>query len=391
VTIQNRWIMLAVLFLARTALALQFQTIASAGPFLIAALAIDYASIGLLIGLHSLPGVAIAIPGGVIGQRFGARRIALVGLAMMVLGGIMVGFAQSFAAAAAGRTVLGVGAVLFNVLATKMITDWFAGREIATAMGVFVSSWPLGIALGLIAFGPLATAHGWTAIMHVSTVCVLAGFAAVALFYREPPGVAPPSATRLRLDLSRREWTLICIAGAIWALFNVAYIVLVSFGPELFTQRGFSLTQASFIVSLIGWMLIPAIPLASFVSERSGRPRLIMLAAFIVMTVAMIVLPFASGIAFLAAFAVIVLVTGVPPGLVMALPAQALRPETRAGGMGVFYTWYYAAMAFLPGGAGLARDLTASVVAPILFAAAMMILCAVALVLFHMAERMPPR
>ena len=48
--------------------------------------------------------------------------------------------------------------------------------------------------------------------------------------------------------------------------------------------------QASFIVSLIGWTLIPAIPLASFVSERSGRPRLIMLAAFIVMTVAMIVL-----------------------------------------------------------------------------------------------------
>src|SRR5947199_8502959 len=128
--LDRRWLILLVLFLARTALAVQFQAVASAGPFLIAALAIDYALIGLLIGLHSLPGVAIAIPGGVIGQRFGARRIALIGLALMVLGGIIVGFAQSFAAAAAGRTVLGVGAVLFNVLATKMITDWFAGREI---------------------------------------------------------------------------------------------------------------------------------------------------------------------------------------------------------------------------------------------------------------------
>jgi predicted MFS family arabinose efflux permease len=387
--IQNRWAILFVLFVARTALALQFQSVGSAAPFLIAALAIDYASIGLLIGLHSLPGIAIAIPGGVIGQRFGAKRIALVGLALMILGGLIMGLGQSFAALAIGRTVLGTGAVLFNVLATKMITDWFAGHEIATAMGVLVSSWPLGIALGLIAFGPLGVAYGWTGIMHVSTACVVLGFAVVALAYHDPPGMPPAGPAKLRLDLNRREWTLVCIAGAIWALFNVAYIVLVSFGPELFTRRGFSLTEASFLMSLVGWTLIPAIPLASFVAERSGRPRLVLLIAFIVLALALALLPFVDGAAFLAIFAIIVLCNGVPPGLVMALPAQSLRAETRAGGMGVYYTWYYAAMAVLPGGAGLARDLAASAAAPILFAATMMALCAVALILFTTAQRKP--
>jgi predicted MFS family arabinose efflux permease len=384
---ETRWLVLFVLFLARVALALQFQAVASTGPFLIAALAIDYAAIGLLIGLHSLPGVVIAIPGGVIGQRFGAKQVALFGLALMVLGGIIMGLSTSFAGLAIGRTVLGIGAVLFNVLATKMVADWFSGREIATAMGMLVSSWPLGIALGLIVFGPLATAYGWSSVMHVSTLCVLAGFAVVALCYRDPPGTAPAGPARLKLDLDRREWTLVSIAGAIWALFNVAYIVLVSFGPELFTRRGLSLTQASFIVSLIGWTLIPAIPLASFVAERFGRPRLFIFGAFAVMTVAMAILPFAQGIGFFVAFAVIVLTMGIPPGLIMALPAQALRPETRAGGMGVYYTWYYGGMAVLPGGAGLARDLTGSAAAPVMFATAMMILCIVALVLFHAAER----
>jgi predicted MFS family arabinose efflux permease len=376
-----------VLFLARVALALQFQTVASSGPFLIAALAIDYASIGLLIGLHSLPGIGIAIPGGVVGQRFGAKRVALIGLVLMVLGGVIMGFSQSFTGLAIGRTVLGIGAVLFNVLATKMATDWFTGREIATAMGFLVSSWPLGIALGLIFFGPLGVAYGWSAIMHVSTACVLAGFAVVALCYCDPPGAVSGGPAGLKLDLDRREWTLVCLAGAIWALFNVAYIVLVSFGPELFTQRGYSLTQANFIVSLIGWTLIPSIPLASFVAERFGRPRLVILGAFTLITVAMAILPFAYGIAFLAAFAAIVLGMGIPPGLIMALPAQALRPETRAGGMGVYYTWYYASMAVLPSGAGLARDLTGTAAAPALFAAAMMILCIFALMLFHAAER----
>jgi hypothetical protein len=65
----------------------------------------------------------------------------------------------------------------------------------------------------------------------------------------------------------------------------------------------------------------------------------------------LLVLPFASGVGLLAAFALIVLGMGVPPGLIMALPAQALRPDTRAGGMGVYYTWCYAAMAILPIGA----------------------------------------
>lgn len=385
--IQNRWAILFALFVARTALALQFQSVGSAAPFLIAAFAIDYASIGLLIGLHSLPGIAIAIPGGVIGQRFGAKRVALVGLALMTLGGVIMGFGPSFVWLAVGRTMLGTGAVLFNVLATKMITDWFAGREIATAMGTFVSSWPLGIALGLVVFGPLGSAYGWSAVMHVSTVCVIAGFAVVALAYRDPPGTPPAGPARLRLDLDRREWTLVCIAGAIWALFNVGYIVLVSFGSELFTQRGYSLTQASFLMSLVGWTLIPAIPLASFVAERSGRPRVALLSAFIILALALAILPFIEGIAFLATFAIIVLTNGVPPGLVMALPAQSLRAETRAGGMGVYYAWYYAGMAFLPGGAGLARDVTASAAAPILFAAAMMASCVVALILFNTAQR----
>src|SRR5437870_4045581 len=110
---ERRWLILFVLFLARTALALQFQAVASAGSLLISALAIDYASLGLLIGLHSLPGVAIAIPGGVVGQRLGAKRVAIVGLFLMIAGGLVMGFSQSFASAAIGRTVIGIGAVLF--------------------------------------------------------------------------------------------------------------------------------------------------------------------------------------------------------------------------------------------------------------------------------------
>src|SRR5262249_49784975 len=89
-------------------------------------------------------------------------------------------------------------------------------------------------------------------------------------------------------------------------------------------------------------------------------------------------------------FAVILVLIGVPAGLVMALPAQALRPQNRATGMGVFYTWHFAAMGGLPALAGSARDLANSVAAPILVAAATMLLSAFALIGFRLVQRRVP-
>jgi predicted MFS family arabinose efflux permease len=383
--IENRWLILAALFLARTAMALQFQTVASTGPFLIDALAIDFASLGLLIGLYMLPGVVIALPGGMLGQRFGAKRVVLAGLAMMALGGALMGLGSSFAMAAAGRIVSGTGAVLLTVLISKMVTDWFAGREIVTAMSIVIVSWPFGLAVGLVTYGALATASGWRAVMYLGAAAAVAAFALVALAYRDPPGIAGASPGGFRIGLTRREWLLVLIAGSIWGLFNVAYIVLISFAPDLFTARGYSLAEASSIVSIIGWVLIPLIPFTGMLVERIGRSAAFMTGGFLAAAVSASVLPFTSVPT--VALAVVAVGIGVPAGLIMALPAQVLRPESRAGGMGVYFTCYYVAMALLPGAAGLARDLSGSAAAPALFAAAMMLLCIVALLSFNATER----
>jgi predicted MFS family arabinose efflux permease len=384
-SIQKRWLMLAVLFLARTTMALQFQTVASTGPFLRDALSIDFAALGTLIGLYMLPGVVIALPGGLFGQRFGAKRVVLAGLVLMALGAAMMAVSSSFAAASAGRLIAGTGAVLLNVMCTKMIADWFAGREIVTAMALLVTSWPFGLAVGLVAFGPLAAAGGWRAVMHLSAFVSVVAMFLIVFAYRDPPHAPAPAMARFRLDLNRREWLLVGIAAAIWGFYNVAYIVLISFTPELFTARGYALVDASWIVSLIGWVLIPSIPFAGYVVERFGRPNLFMAGGFSIAALAALAMPFVDSP--LIAFGVIALAIGAPAGMIMALPAQALRAESRAVGMGFFFTCYYAALAVLPGGAGLARDLSGSPAAPAVFAAAMMLLCLIGLGLFLAAKR----
>jgi hypothetical protein len=64
----ERWLILAVLFLARTVMAFQFQAFAALSSFVVAGLGIDYTQLGFLIGLYLLPGSVIAYPGGLLGQ-----------------------------------------------------------------------------------------------------------------------------------------------------------------------------------------------------------------------------------------------------------------------------------------------------------------------------------
>src|SRR5215470_5939077 len=154
----ERWLVLAVLTFARTAMGFQFQSAAAVAPFLLDQLQMSYAALGTLIGLYLLPGVAVALPGGVLAQRYGDKRIACIGLAAMTLGGLLMGSAESLAPLSAGRAIAGTGAVLLNVLVTKMVTDWFQGREIVSALGILITSWPLGIAIALLVLPAFAGA-----------------------------------------------------------------------------------------------------------------------------------------------------------------------------------------------------------------------------------------
>jgi predicted MFS family arabinose efflux permease len=378
--------MLLVLFIARTAMAFQFQSVASTATFLIDAFAIDFTRLGTLIGLYMMPGIVIALPGGMLGQRFGAKNLVLAGLLLMALGGALMGASASFLTVSAGRLISGVGAVLINVLMTKMISDWFAGREIITAMAILVASWPLGLALGLLLFTPLAVSQSWTAVMYVAASMAMVSFVLVALTYRDPPGMPAGSSSGLNLMLTRDEWLSVSLAGSIWTTYNVGFIVLISFLPELFTAHGYSITGASRVVSALGWMLIPTIPLAGYLAERFRQPNLFLVGGFLISGLAAAALPFTDDP--IIAFGILAAVVGAPAGLIMALPAQTLRPQNRAGGMGIYFTWYYAGMAFLPGLAGMARDLTASPAAPPLFAAGMMALALAGLAGFRLANRL---
>jgi predicted MFS family arabinose efflux permease len=386
--IQNPWWMLALLFAVRTAMGFQFQTIGSTAPFLEQSLGIDGAQLGLLIGFYFLPGIFIALPGGLLGQRFGAPRVAQIGLILMTIGGVISGIADTFTMAAAGRLIAGVGGVFLNVMLTKLIADWFPSHRLTTAMSLLVMSWPFGIALGSVVDYRIAATFGWQAVLLFSAAIVLLVLVLMAAMYRDPPDLHVPPMARMRLGLNRQETTLVVVAGAIWAAFNAAYIVLISFAPQFFHERGFPMEQASWISSLLGYLLIPLIPAGGYLTDRIGRPILMMIFGFIVCSAAIVLMVSSATPIF---WLIVVTIGSLPSGAIMTLPVAAVRPEFRSTGMGVYYTLYYAGMGSLPAVAGLARDRTGDATAPLLFSALLLVVALLLLLVFVLLRRVPSR
>jgi hypothetical protein len=174
----NRWTILTLLFAIRLSMAIQFQSVAAIAPIVMNEFGVGPGDVGLLIGLYLAPDPIIALPGGEIGRRYGDKSAVLFGLALTVGGGLMMVFTTTWSWLLGTRLLAGVGGVLLNVLMAKMVADWFSGKEIATAMAIFVNSWPVGIALALVILPPLASVGGVTAVYVATSAFALLGLIA---------------------------------------------------------------------------------------------------------------------------------------------------------------------------------------------------------------------
>ena len=256
------WLILATLTLARMTMGFQFQSVAAVGPVLTSDSIISYTELGALIGIYLLPGAFFAIPGGWLGKRFGDKRIVLTGLAMMTLGGALLALSDAYEVMFAGRLVSGIGAVLLNVLVTKMVTDWFAEYRITTAMGVLISSWPLGIAIALLTMGPIAGAIGLQLAFFVPVALCAVALVLVATSYTNPPesvDAIPLAGQSAREKMTAYEFWGVVLSGCVWCFYNIAFILVLSFGPEFLVTQGMTLISAGAIVSIASWLVIPAL------------------------------------------------------------------------------------------------------------------------------------
>ncbi|WP_238369201.1 CynX/NimT family MFS transporter [Heliomarina baculiformis] len=364
----QRWRALLILTVARLSLGFQVQSIAAVGPSLESDIGLSLGEIGMLIGLYYAPGLVLAFPSGLLGQRFSDKRVIVLSLLAMTLGATVACFAWEINGLILGRVLSGAGAAALNVVMTKMVTDWFADRsDITLAMAVFINSMPVGMGLAMLSLSWIAEAESWNAALGMAAGISLAALLLICFSYRKHPNDGPAAASIGWI--SRREILMVSLAGAAWGIFNGTVSVMTGFAPLFLGSHGLSVEAAALLVGFSIWFSAASVQVSGFLAQKRTRWGLLVAVGTLGWAVCLPLLDNPDlAIAGLLASG---MVMGLPVAVFLVLPSVALRPESRAIGMGIFQTWLYVGTTFMPPVAGWMQAVSGFQAAPLTFAAVM--------------------
>lgn len=377
--VPNRWLMLAILFIARVTMGFQYQAVAALSPLFADSFGIGLADLGVLVGLYMSPGVVVALPGAAIGKLFGDKRVVSFGMILMIIGGLIMAFGWNYPLQLTGRVVAGAGGVILNVLMAKMVTDYFSGREISLAMGIFANSWPVGIAAALLVLPLVGNTAGLSWAMLTVAIFILIGLLLFYSMYVDVDQTGVKSTGKFKI--SGTALIALLLAGIIWAFYNAGLAMIFAFAPIFLLEKGWSLLSANSTTSIVLWLAVISIPIGGYLADRTGKKDLIILGS---LTTFSILLPLSAHTDFVISIYILMgLFAGLAAGPIMGLPSEVLTPENRGIGIGIFLSLFYVGVVLAPILAGALLETTGSPGAAFYLGSVLLMLACLALLAFR--------
>jgi EmrB/QacA subfamily drug resistance transporter len=217
---------------------------------------------------------SLLIFGGATADRFGRRRVFLVGLAAFTAGSALCSAAPSLGWLIAFRVLQAAGGSMLNPVAVSIISGVFPGRAArARAISVWVGMFGVGMALGPSLGGILAGTAGWRGIFWVNIPVGLCAIALASAFVPESRAAAPR-----RPDPVAQVLVIIALGSLAYAIIEGAYS-----GWRAPAIRGLFLVAAAALAMLAGQELRrkePLIDLRCFRSPSFTAAVLIAVCAF---------------------------------------------------------------------------------------------------------------
>ncbi len=384
----RRWLVLGVCILGFVQSYLHRFGFAPLIPNFIADLGITYAAAGTIMSAYFWTYGAVQVPVGILTDRWGARRVMLLFLSLLLAGALAFTLSASYAESLLARCLIGLGAAAAWLPGLSLINQWFAPNERGRAAGLLSAGGGVGGTTALLLIPLLAERFGWRVGYGLMLIPVALTLILVFLVIPSRPAdstrpaerIAPPPAGGQDAG-PLAALARVLRAPAMWP-FNIAvffsygaYIGLVTWLPTfLVKDEGLSRATAGLVTGLMTACTIVSWPMAGLLSDRLGRRKPVYLWTQGVTAVACIgfalIVPH-GGV--LGAGAVAVL-TGLGLGGIIVpfvMVTELFPPDLGGTASGVVNTFCFIGALVIPVGLGYILDLTGSFPAAFLGCAAM--------------------
>jgi DHA2 family multidrug resistance protein-like MFS transporter len=188
VTSTSRWLTLGALALSTLAIGLDTTVLSVALPTLARDLHATPGDLQWFTTSYLLVLAAALLPAGMLGDRFGRKRMLIGALLLFGAASVACAYAQGPGQLIAARAVLGLGAAVVMPLAGAVMTVLFTGRDRARALSVWVTASALGIPLGPVLGGWLLDHFWWGSVFLINGPVVLVGVLALTFWLPESRG-----------------------------------------------------------------------------------------------------------------------------------------------------------------------------------------------------------
>ena len=236
----------------------------------------DPAMVGLALGMYGLTQAVFQLPLGLASDRFGRKKVIIVGLLVFALGSLVAALADSLMGLVWGRALQGAGAV--SAAVTALLADLTRDSVRTKAMAMVGGSIALMFSLALVLSPLLAGWVGLSGIFWITLALTLAGMAAV-LWVVPPEPVQHTAMPRGRFADLLAYPDLLRLNAGVFVLHTVQMAMWVAV-PTLLVQAG--------LVKTAHWQVyLPAVLLSFaalgrlFAMERKGQLRSALLLAIV--------------------------------------------------------------------------------------------------------------
>jgi MFS family permease len=235
---------------------------------------LSHAGAGFLFSVFFYGYLGMQIPAGLLGDRFGRKRVLVVGILIVAVSTLATGLAPTLLALGLARLLAGLAQGMYFANDRPIIAAATPRDRLALGQGISFSGLGIGNALGVIAGGALGELMPWRAVFLVLAVLPLISATLIGRFVPDVgSGRATPDPRRggpgRASVFGHRDIWVLGLAGMcpIWTQFLIA-----TWGPALFGELGVhELNRSALYASLLGVAAPPGLMALGAFSDRLAR------------------------------------------------------------------------------------------------------------------------